>query len=112
MSLCVNYLPEPDEGEDEEEETGILKMTEKEIPVHYDSNDDLINVVICGGEEGDEVEMYYLPSCYREESMHRFRRMIMKSAALMVQYAEEPGRKVAQLISDIGRNSDVKSSLT
>ena len=43
----------------------------------------------------------YLPLCYREESMNRFRRIVMKAAALLVQYAEEPKREIDWLLEAI-----------
>lgn len=105
MSLCVNCQQEPDK----DELADVLKMTEEEIPAIYDSNDNLINVELYEQEDRDEITINYLPSCYKEESMQRFRRMIMKSAALMVQHAGESGREIAQFISDIRRNPDVKT---
>jgi serine/threonine-protein kinase len=66
-----------------------------------DSNEALIDMEIYDREEGTEIVFNYLPLCYKEESMNRFRRIVMKAAALLVQYAEEPKREIDWLLEAI-----------
>ena len=96
MSLYVIY-----QSELGEEENTVLNLTGEELPNPDNTMEELMDMEIYDTEEGTEVKLFYLPSCYQENSIQRFRRMIMKSAALLMQYAEEPGREIAQLLSVI-----------
>ena len=97
LSLCVIYQSELGE----EEQSTVLNLKGEELPNPCDSNEALIDMEIYDTEEGTEILFSYLPHCYKEESMNRFRRMVMKSAALLVQYAKEPDREIAGLLDII-----------
>ena len=102
MCLCVIYHSQFGKNENMiNEEMKQLKMIEEELPNPYDTNEDLMDMEICDTKEGTEITITCLPSCYKDESIDRFCRMITKSAQLLVKYAKTPGRRVAQLISDI-----------
>ena len=76
LSLCVIYQSELGE----EEQNTVLSLRGVELPSPCDSNEALIDMEIYDTEEGTEIVFSYLPLCYKEESMNRFRRMVMKSA--------------------------------
>ena len=97
LSLCVIYQSELGE----EEQNTVLNLRGVELPRPCDSNEALIDMEIYDREEGTEIVFNYLPLCYKEESMNRFRRIIMKAAALLVQYAEEPKREIDWLLEVI-----------
>ena len=97
MSLCVIYQSELGD----EEQNTVLNLRGVELPRPFDSNEALIDMEIYDREEGTEIVLNYLPLCYREESMNRFRRIIMKAAALLVQYAEEPKREIDRLLEAV-----------
>ena len=97
MSLCVIYQSELGD----EEQNTVLNLRGVELPRPFDSNEALIDMEIYDREEGTEIVLNYLPLCYREESMNRFRRIVMKAAALLVQYAEEPKREIDWLLEAI-----------
>jgi|GEM_PF-2363382 len=98
MSFCVIYQKEYADGGDTDT---LLGQKLVELPKHSDSNESLIDMEIYEAEEGTEIVLTYIPSCYTDESMNRFRRMIMKSAALLVRYAEEPEYELDRLLSII-----------
>ena len=97
LSLCVIYQPELGG----EEQSTVLGLKGEELPNPFDCNEALIDMEIYDTEEGTEIVFSYLPHCYKEESMNRFRRMVMKSAALLVQYAKEPDRGITKLLDVI-----------
>ena len=96
MSLFVLYQS----WFDEEEENKLPEVEEQELPNPYDTNEALIDLEIYDEEETRGI-VTYVPSCYKEESVNRFCRMIKKSLELLVKYAEEPVWKISHLVSVI-----------
>lgn len=96
-ALCVIYQSELGRLNENSE----LKLTEEELPNPLAGSENVLDLEIYDEEEGTDIYMSYVSSCYREESMHRFRRMIMKSSALLVQYADEPGQKLYRLMDTV-----------
>ncbi|MBR0092560.1 MAG: AMP-binding protein [Lachnospiraceae bacterium] len=94
-SLCILYQS----FQGETEGNGTLQWKEEELPKPYAANDNMIDLEIRDTENGTQFDLLYLPSSYEEESMQRFRRMLMKSACLLVQYAKDSDRKLQTLIS-------------
>lgn len=97
LSLYVIYQPELGD----EEQNTVLGLKREVLPNPYDTNEALLDMEIYDTDNGTELVFSYIPSCFKDESMNRFRRMIMKSAALLVQYAEEPEHEIDKLLSVI-----------
>lgn len=95
-SLCVIYQSGLGKTED-----GGLKLIEEKLPQHYAANDNTLDLEIYDNENGTDIELIYIPSLYEEASMQRFRRMIMKTATLLVRYADEPDHELDRIISVI-----------
>ena len=108
LSLLVIYQSE----HWEEGRNTLLDLRGEELPNPCAANDSLITMEVYETEEGTEVLFSYLPHCYKEESMNRFRRMIMKSAALLVQYAKEPDRRITKLLDVIKEDRLVEGTVS
>lgn len=97
QTLCILYQS----GLGELDRLSELGFVGEELPEPFAGNDNLIDLEIYDTESGTQVELNYIPSCYEEESMQRFRRLIMKTAALFVQYAQEPDRQLEDLYNEL-----------
>ncbi|MBR1844148.1 MAG: AMP-binding protein [Lachnospiraceae bacterium] len=97
MNLCVIYQGNFDREDIEE----IPDITKQELPNPYDTNENLIDMEIYEEEEGTKIVITYLKDTYKESSIHRFRRMIMKSSALLAQYVTEPEMEISKIISSL-----------
>lgn len=97
MSLCIIYQSDFIS----ENKNNEVSYYEEELPNPFNTNENLMDMEIYDVEEGTEIVLTYLPSCYKDESIQRFRHMIMKSAALLAQYAEEPWKEIDQIVSEI-----------
>ncbi|MCR5302900.1 MAG: AMP-binding protein [Lachnospiraceae bacterium] len=61
-----------------------------EIPKNHEAADNLMDIEIQETEDGCMLYMDYIAECYEPSSINRFKKIFLKTACLLVQYADEP----------------------
>ena len=72
-----------------------------DIPKKVENADNLMDIEIHDTNDGCKLYIDYIAECYHDDSIHRFRRIFIKTACLLIQHLQEPGYMIEALRKEV-----------